>query len=493
MNEQNVFPLPRGFVQPGDLTDIEDGERLLLALSGGADSAALLDMLCRSGCIVECAHLNHMIRGDAADRDEAFCKALAESRGLVFHSARVDVPRSAHEHGEGIEAAARRERYAFLENVMRERGIRILITAHNADDNLETMLLRLVRGCGAQGMCGIPPMRMLPDGGIVLRPMIGVTKAEVLAYCRECGIDHVTDETNEDIDYARNRVRAKVLPELWMINPAASAAAARLGAELREDCAYLDAQARQFINENTEADADDRTTCRHRNVSAESLTALPRPIAVRVIRMLYDGAVGGVMLEARHISLLLSLVSDAVERGNITVPRRLMSLPGGVFAVVSGGRFMISATDECQMRSAVLPDGIYPLEPGENLLPGGCTVVIAENSCEDGENGKNINIIYKVATKAHLSADKIKGTLYARPRRAGDRILMGGMHKSLKKLLCDRGVPPADRASLPIICDDDGIAAVPFVGVRDDLRVKRPGDERCVTIYLVYTTVGVEI
>ncbi len=474
MKENGSPRLPQGFARPSDMVEMAEGEAVLLALSGGADSSALLDMLCQSGCAVECAHLNHMIRGAAADRDEDFCRSAAESRGLPFYSERVDIPRIARECGEGLEAAARRERYAFLERVMSRRGIRILITAHNADDNLETMLLRLARGCGARGMCGIPPVRELSGGRLVLRPMLGVTKAEVLHYCRERKIEYVTDETNSDTDYSRNRVRANILPELWAINPAASAAAARLGAELREDCEYLDRQARQFIADNAVSPA--RQTPRSapsRGVPTAALSTLPRPISARVLRMLYDVVATDSMLEARHISRLLELVSELSSGGDTTECRRLMSLPGGCMAVTVGGLFMITAARDEAGGGEILPDGIYPLTDGKNPLPGGFSVFIAGNTVAESENGKNINIIYKVATKTHLSADKIKGTLFARPRRSGDRILMGGMHKSLKKLLCDCGVPREDRARLPIICDEGGVAFVPFVGVRDDLRADR--------------------
>ena len=123
----------------------------MLAFSGGADSSALLDMLLRSGFTVECAHLDHMIRGAEAERDREFCAAVCRERGVPIHTECVDVPASARERGEGLEEAARRERYAFLERVMTARGIRLLATAHNADDNLETMLMRLTRGCGSYG------------------------------------------------------------------------------------------------------------------------------------------------------------------------------------------------------------------------------------------------------------------------------------------------------------------------------------------------------
>lgn len=434
--------LPAGFVPPWELAAMEKGERVLLAFSGGADSSALLDMLMHAGAAVECAHLDHMIRGAEAERDAEFCARAAERYGVPIHIGHADVPASAKAHGEGLEEAARRERYAFFERVMSERGIRLLVTAHNADDNLETMLLRLARGCGARGMCGIPTVRRLGGGREVVRPMLGMTKAQVLEYCREREIPFVYDSTNGDVEYSRNRLRALVLPELRRINPAVEEAAARLAANIGADCAYLDSLADGFAAAH----------CADGTAPARELYDLPAPVARRVIRRLCDEN-GVTMAEEKHISALLAALGEDAAKS--------FSLPGGVRASVSDGvlRFSHGAAE-----AAVLPDAEYPLKCGSNPLPGGFSVDIY-----DAEHGKseNINIIYKVSTKTYLYTDKIKGALFARPRRPGDRIVMGGMHKSLKKLLCDKKVPLGIRGILPVICDGDGILYVPFVGARD--------------------------
>lgn len=432
-----------GFIPPDMLTEMKKGERILLGFSGGADSSALLDLLTSAGFEVECAHLDHMIRGDEAKRDADFCVAAAERYGVPIFVGHVDVPASAREHREGLEEAARRERYAFFERVMSERGIRLLATAHNADDNLETMLMRLARGCGARGMCGIPPVRELGGGRLAVRPILGMTKSRVIDHCRARGIEYVSDSTNSDLDYFRNRIRARVLPELRVINPAASAAAARLAANLRADCEYLDSLADDFI-------AAER---RDGAVPAARLAALARPVAARVTERLYLQA-GGTMAEEVHISAVLSLLGSS--------GTRRVSMPGGITAVLSGGALSFVRQGEEEIR--ILPDGIYPLSEGVNSLPGGFEVVIGT---ADNDGGENINIIYKVSTKAIFSADKIKGALYARPRRPGDRIFQGGMHKSIKKLYCDKKIPTGLRAALPIICDEDGVLYVPFAGARD--------------------------
>ena len=151
------------------------------------------------------------------------------------------------------------------------------------------------------------------------------------------------------------------------------------------------------------------------------------------------------MPEETHISAVLAALGAH--------GRKRISLPGGVDAVLADGRlsFARSGTDD---GSRVLPDGIYPLREGGNPLPGGFSVTLGDTGTPGGEN---INIIYKVSTKTHLSADKIKGALYARPRRAGDRILLGGMHKSLKKLFCDKKIPSCLRAAIPVICDGEDV------------------------------------
>ena len=176
------------------------------------------------------------------------------------------------------------------------------------------------------------------------------------------------------------------------------------------------------------------------------------------------------MLEEKHVRMLI----DACGVGDTSV-----SLPGGIRAEVRGGLLAFSRV--CEPHHEELPEGNFYLSEGENPLPGGCTVIICYDTAD---NSENTNLIYKVSTKTHLSADKIKGALYARPRRAGDRILLGGMHKSLKKLFCDKKIPSCLRAAIPVICDGEDVIYVPFIGVRDGAEAKYAGSAVSVTVRL---------
>ena len=166
------------------------GEPVLAALSGGADSVALLCVLRELGYPVRAFHLNHCLRGAESDRDEAFCRALCARLGVELTVGRVDVAAAAREQGRGVEETARRIRYARLQQAAQGQKI---ATAHTADDNLETVLFHLVRGTGPKGLAGIPPVR-----GQVIRPLLDVGRAQIEAYLAAIGQEYVTDSSNTD-------------------------------------------------------------------------------------------------------------------------------------------------------------------------------------------------------------------------------------------------------------------------------------------------------
>ena len=220
-----------------DYMMLETGENVLVALSGGADSAALLLSLRELGYPVRAFHLNHCLRGAESDRDEAFCRRLCEKLGVELTVERVDIAAAAGDSA--VEETARRIRYARLEHAA--HGAKIAV-AHNADDNLETMLFHLVRGTGAKGLMGIPPVR-----GRIIRPLIEVERREIEAFLRERGQDFVTDSTNADTAYTRNRLRQEVVPVLRELNPQAAQAAARLSRQLRQDETCLQSYAQTCV------------------------------------------------------------------------------------------------------------------------------------------------------------------------------------------------------------------------------------------------------
>ena len=414
---------------------LDRGKRYLLGLSGGADSVCLFHLLQTGGYNFAAAHINHCIRGDEADRDEEFCRELCLEHGIEFYSVRLDVPSLARESGESLEEAARHVRYAFFEKVMRAEDIPVLLTAHNADDNAETLLLSLVRGCTLSGAGGIAPRRTLGFGAVE-RPLLCHSKKEIVAFCNDNSYPFVTDRTNSDISYPRNRVRCNILPELEAINPAFLAAFARFTESARLDSEFLDREAEKF--------ADD--------LNCGTLASLPYPIASRAIAIAAHRA--GAKPEAIHVEAMIGIV----KKGDGSI-----SLPGSVRAECRDGRIVFFAESREKKTSAYPSFEPVTLNIGENELYQGKLILAHGKLTNDSAQ------VYNLSTSALINADKIKGQLYARPRKEGDRILIRGMHRSVKKLICEKAshVELSKRRSLPVICCGEEIVWVPFLDAAD--------------------------
>jgi len=450
---KNIYTaLPQNFTDPSLLSGLDRSEPILVAFSGGADSSALLHILCRysklSGAKIFAAHVNHGIRGDEADRDEKFCKELCDSLGVEIFVLRADVPSIAKERKESIETAARLVRYEFFERVMKENGIRILATAHNANDNLETLIFNISRGSGLSGLCGIPSTR--PMGSTtVIRPMLAMQKSEIIKYCQEHSLNFVTDSTNTDTDYTRNLIRAEIIPVMQKINSGALRNAERMCQNLREDSLCLENMAEGFINE---LDAE-------YEIELGKISKSPAPIIKRAFIRLYEKLSGGKTLEHTHVSALYELALRAV-------PHSSVSLPHGFEGRIENGRLCLSE------KSEQLTVDSYKIE----LFNGRNTISQTNSEIFIGisHNAKNV---YKNETILYIDFDKIDGKLFARPRAAGDKIKMNGMSKSVKKLMCEKKIPLELRNIIPVLCDDTQIVAIPFLGACDKVATKDKNDK----------------
>ena len=418
------------------------GGGILCAVSGGADSMCMLSILCKiapsADIKVAAAHFNHHLRGNEALRDEMFVRRFCEEAGIEFFSGEADVKALSVSRGIGIEEAARDARYSFLENTALENNFSRIMTAHNADDNLETIILNLARGSGSRGLAGIPPRR-----GIIARPVLILTRAEIEAYMCEDNLPFVMDSTNLSTDYSRNKVRHSVLPVLRELNPAAAENSLKASRLLREDDDYLNTLAEEFVRNHRSGN----------KLPASALSALPRPVSSRAVRLMSQPySVGEV-----HVNTVLELCDNPSPSASCNLPgfRVRREYDFVVFQSVNTGR--------------IQPRNIFP---GDNfeLYPGGPHI-----TCQIAKNPPNINTSLNTF---YFKNDNIYGRILVGLRKMGDSIRLSnrGITKSLRKLFIEAKIPKEERDLVPIIRDDHGVIAVGGFGVAERVAAL-PGEE----------------
>ncbi|GHU57785.1 hypothetical protein FACS1894133_1330 [Clostridia bacterium] len=336
----------RGFLDKIDLKY----KTVAIALSGGADSIATayaLNLFRRDyGYALTALHVNHHLRGASSDSDEALVRGFCEDKNIPLVVKHVNITQKPHE---SLEQAARNARYKSFAEVAATTGTDYIATAHNADDNAETILLNLIRGTGLKGLCGIPPVRPLWSrgngsgsadcGGIgdvktmLLRPILGVTKSEVITYCNVNGIAYATDETNADCAYTRNKLRRDVFPLLREINPAFTRAASRCSDTMRRYEAYFEAEtarARELCSITADGGLTDgaKRTC----------GVYDATLAGRLDRLILERLVSGIIYDAfvspqeRHITEIADKIIQGVEfKLNITKNVFFISKKGEIY------------------------------------------------------------------------------------------------------------------------------------------------------------------
>ena len=408
------------------------GSRVLCAVSGGADSVCLLGALYhlreRLGITLLCAHYNHNLRGDESNRDEDFVRELVKNRfpGVELLVGSGDVTHRAKELRAGVEETARQMRYAFLQEVAHREGADRIATAHTANDNAETILLHLARGTGLQGLTGIAPVR-----GNLIRPLLTTTRQEVEEFLRTEGIPWVEDSTNADLNFSRNRVRRAVIPELEKLYPGFARRVSENAVFLREDEAYLSAQAAE-LSERSEWRGTELT------ISAELLAQAHRPIAVRAVRQLLARLRDGDdTCSAAHLEAVLELCASEDPSGEV-------HLPG-----------MIARREY----------GLLCLEPPRQNTP-----LVFTRISDGATRAGDWEIFSESCTYEGQKQGKLEfwlrdEELALRPRQTGDELkLPDRPGKSVKKWLVEEKIPRRYRENLPVFTDGGRLCAVAGLG-----------------------------
>ncbi len=472
-NKKTAVNFPNFFTLPHNISG-RSAENILVGLSGGCDSTLLLTLLCKYselyGITLYAAHINHNIRTNAynneASRDEMFCRELCERLGIELFVLNADLPHLAEEMGESLETAARRVRYDFFAKIMKKKDIPLLATAHNANDNLETQLFNLVRGCGIDGICGIPPSRQF-CGGLLIRPLLNATKSEIYEYCREHGIEYVTDSSNLVPDCSRNKIRLEVIPRLEEIFPEPQIASIRLSRAAREDAAYLDNTAKEFM----------RTSVHEGKCALDTLLDLHPSILRRVLCKMYESSSGSSsMLEAVHTDALSLLCRRRM-------PRSSLSLPQNVTAYIDADRkFLIFSIGEQTDPISQTKGYFQKLSMGLNIIENTPFAIYVQM----GEHTHTAPDTY-----SHLSCARLymitPDDLYVSSRREGDKITDGGISKRVKKLLCDKKIPLSLRDTLPIVTTHDGEPLyIPMCAICDRVKKKNSANTDIYTYISIY-------
>ena len=399
---------------------IKKGDRVLVALSGGADSVALLRLLAEIskeyGFTLGAAHVNHMLR-KTADRDMYFCEELCNSLGIPIEIKKTDIKKEAQNQGISEELCARNVRYSFFESL----GYDKIATAHNKNDNAETILFNFMRGAGLGGLCGIPYVR-----GNVIRPLLDIKKAEITKFCKENGYSFVTDETNFEEIYTRNKIRLSLIPEIENTFNSNFVNTVTANSELlSNDADFLDRYAKNLYKGE---------------VLSSYLKDMHPAVLFRIIQIYHKERT--LSLQNLSVNFVKEIIS-LMEKGQTGAK---IDLPNGFLAYLSYGKLIIDKkTRSTGFEYAIIPEKpLFISEIGKTI------------TLKSDKNGK-------------ISLPDTNG-LTVRSKRDGDFFFPVGMtgKKRLSDYFTDKKIPQKQRFNIPILTKDGEIVSV--IGYRNDRR-----------------------
>jgi tRNA(Ile)-lysidine synthase len=439
------------------------GKKLVVAVSGGADSVCLLHILAslrkELKLSLHIAHLNHRLRGAESEADAKYVLDLANKLAIPATVEGREVKEYQAKHHLSLEEAAREVRYGFLAEVTGSIGAGEVAVGHTTDDNVETILMHLIRGAGTRGLHGLQPRSELKTekGSItVIRPLLEVSRRETEDYCRSHKLKPRTDATNISLSPLRNRIRHQLLPLLESYNPGIAQALLRTGQIASDDIAFLDKEVARLWDEVA------REAGKTIVLDKKRFDPLPPTLKRYLFRAAAERLLGSAKdIEMRHIEEMMSALDKPTGKR--------LSLPRGLTLSVEYDSYLL-APDATALSPLPVLEGEFPLKiPGKTLLPGWrveAKIVDREKITEKDD--------FTACFDLAKSGDK----LLVRPRKRGDRFQPLGLSKpkKLNEFMIDAKIPQAWRQRVPIVCSAEHIIWV--VGWRIDERVKVTEDTK---------------
>ncbi len=449
-------PRVLGFIQ--EHCPIPSQSRLLVAVSGGADSVCLLHILVKLkeelGIELYAAHLNHQLRGAESESDARYVAKLAQSLGVPAIIEKRDVAAYQTQKRISLEEAAREVRYNFLAQTAKTIGTSQVAIGHTKDDHIETILMHLIRGSGTRGLQGLKPHTEWPTADTVItivRPLLEVSREETQSYCQEYNLGPRLDSSNLSLSPLRNRIRLRLLPLLKGYNPRAAEALLRTARIAADDTAFLEEEGSRLWHQI--ARRQERTII----LDKEPFLELPAALKRQVLRLSLEKLIGNLKdIEARHIEELMNALSKPAGRS--------LSLPGGLTFTIEYDRYLINEGPSTLSPYPLLEQELVITIPGKTLLPGWQIEAKITNREDMIEKGDHFT--------AGFDLDRTGDKLSVRSRKPGDRFCPLGMSqpKKLNEFMIDAKIPRLWRKRIPIVCSPEQIVWV--VGGRIDNRVK---------------------
>jgi tRNA(Ile)-lysidine synthase len=412
---------------------IQPGDTLVVALSGGADSTALLDLLTRLpdyNLRLIATHLNHCLRGAESDADQEFCRLLAERYSIPFEFRRVDVSKLSEDNRLNLEDAGRRARIELFDEISRKYGAAAVVLAHHADDQAETILMRLLRGSGMAGLSGMS----YRNGRGYVRPLLDVTRSEIEQYLNGRKLEWREDASNSDTVYLRNRVRHQLLPQLEQYNPDIRSALAATASIISGDEALLVELTEKAFTASCLLEGG-RVVCSIGQLRELNL-ALKRRVLRHAIKQL-SGTLEGISLS--HIDSVGDLIDSLRPNSRLSLPQQIVALREYDSLVIT----RLSAVD-CD------PDfELLITEPGQYQLANGGSLTVTETG---------IFPYSKDPDSVSFDPEKLPFPWLVRTFRPGDRMMPFGMSgtKKVKDIFIDKKIPLSERRQIPLLfCGDD--------------------------------------
>lgn len=445
---------------------------VIVAVSGGPDSVALLDMLVRLAstipCRIQVAHLNHLLRGDDSTTDAEFVRALAERLNLPATIESIDVRREARDTARGIEEVARELRYKFLLATAQKARADFIATGHTMSDQAETFLMRLARGAGGRGLASMRPVtkahaferdeQEMEDNPyrphpLLIRPLLAITREEVEEYCSERGLVFRTDASNASLDYARNRVRHEVIAALKQVNPRVVEHISSAASLIASDQDALDALACSLLDQARQQSSSTGSAYKAAAFVGQP-TALRRRMIIEAVRR--ERCLAEVIraeIGSKHVTAVEGLLDERMSGARINLPEGLE-----VWREYDLLVFKTCANVEEVGVEMALNENCSRLEAGgvevsiDRGLPGHLLeAIISEARREAACTGQDW-------FTAVLDEDALPEILVVRTRARGERALVCGQRKikKLKNLMIDHKIPSSRRANWPIVATPDG-------------------------------------